>query len=50
MTPKKGTVLIYKRHHWKSGWCCERCGLNRVEYEDSRKQNKRIDCKVKENT
>ena len=25
-----------KRHHWKSGWVCENCGMKRADYEHYR--------------
>ena len=25
-----------KRHHWKSGWICEKCGMNRADFEHYR--------------
>lgn len=28
--------LRCKRHHWKSGWICERCGMRRSDYEQYR--------------
>ena len=29
-----------KRHHWKDGWICEKCGINRADYEFIRTQDR----------
>ena len=29
-------TVICKRHHWKDGWICEKCGLKRADYEQMR--------------
>ena len=43
-----------KRHWWKSGWVCDKCGLRRVDYNDAvkkikaiKKMNKQIDEEAK---
>jgi hypothetical protein len=29
-----------KRHHWKDGWKCEKCGMDRADYEHIRSQDR----------
>lgn len=29
-----------KRHYWKSGWVCEKCGLKRWELDESSRRKK----------
>lgn len=29
-----------KRHLWRSGWCCAKCGIMRVDYEEEKKKTK----------
>ena len=31
-----------KRHWWKQGWACDKCGLRRVDYDDAVKEIKAI--------
>jgi hypothetical protein len=33
---RKNKCTDGKRHHWKDGWICEKCGLRRVEYEEAK--------------
>ena len=31
-----------KRHYWKDGWVCEKCGIRRADYEDMKRHNKEV--------
>ena len=31
-----------KRHHWKTGWICEKCGVSRADHEEMKRHNKEI--------
>ena len=31
-----------KRHHWKDGWICERCGVMRADHEERKRHNEEL--------
>ena len=32
-----------KRHLWRSGWACAKCGITFVEYQAAKKAKKQLD-------
>ena len=37
-----------KRHKWTCGWVCDRCGLRRADYEESKRASKPTESRMLE--
>jgi len=35
-----------KRHLWRSGWACAKCGITFVEYKEAKKKAKQAESKL----